>query len=280
MNDWRNSITQSCAPERIDNINSYINVRNAISQSPIDIFYRSIKDILIAAAPSFFDQHSSIGPLLLVGIVSATENYFRDILSRVIQICPIAQSSSAAKSINLGSVIWHSGRNLERGTFEHISLAGAESINTTCKQYLKFDLDKKGLTFAILEEYDKVCELRHSIVHSGAIIAGKNAIKLGISPCCNTVTIKVGFDQLQECASICNTLVVSFNNDIFDTLCKRWAIDWRKQASWNPLKENEVFNKIWKACFSKTDNSNGAITERLSMVKCRNKVKEEFGLIL
>ncbi|MDR3565533.1 MAG: hypothetical protein P4N59_29415 [Negativicutes bacterium] len=280
MSDWRNSTNQSCAQERISDISTYITATSMVPKSPIDVFYKSIREILVTAVPTFFTQHPSIGPLLLVGIVSATENYFRDVLSRVIQICPIAQSSSAAKSINLGSVIWHSGVNLERGTFEHISLAGAESIITTCKQYLKFDIDNTGLTFAILEEYDKVCELRHSIVHSGAIIAGKNAIKLGISPCCDIITIKIGFDQLQECASICSTLVVSFNTDIFEALCKRWAVDWRRRSSWNPGKQNEIFHKLWKICFSEIDNSNGAIMERLSMVKCRNKVKQEFGLII
>lgn len=278
MSDWRNSITQSCAPERISNINSYICITRVVTESPIDIFYKYTRNILLPANPVFLNQHPSIGPLLLVGVVSATENYFRDILSGVIQICPIAQASSAGQAINLGSVIWHSGVNVGRGSFENISLAGRDSIIKTCRNYLKLEIDKQSLTYAILEEYDKVCELRHSTVHSGTIVAGKNAIKLGISPCCDTVGIKVGFDEIQECASICTTLIVSFNIEIFTILCKRWAVDWRQKPSWNSSKQNDVFNKIWKLCFSRMDESNRTITHQLSMVKCRNMVKREYGL--
>jgi hypothetical protein len=160
---WDNSVNQVSGANRITNINSYVDELR-LEETPIDLFYKNTRDIIQVATPTFLNSHPSIGSLFLVGIVSATENYFRDIFARLISFCPISKSCASNQSINLGSVVWHGGVNVERGAFEHISLAGSDSIIKTCKNFTKYDIKKGMALYSVLEEYDKVCELRHGIV--------------------------------------------------------------------------------------------------------------------
>jgi len=122
-----------------------------------------------------------------------------------------------------------------------------------------------------------VCELRHGIVHSNCILAGKNAIKLKLEFRSGIVEINVEYSQLQECASICSTLVASFNTEMFEEMAKRWAVDWPKNEAWDSSKENSMFKKIWEAFHSIIDEQNRAISVPLTMTKCKNRVKKEFS---
>lgn len=278
--DWYNSVNQSMGSQKIRDINEYVESvdRSKLYKSSIDKFYKSMRDILgVAKEPQFLKDNCILGPLLFVGVVSCTENYFREIMSDTIQICPICQAASATQNISLGSVIWHSGCNVEKGSFENISFASAEAIVKTSGKYLKFKIDQTGLAYSALKEYDKICELRHGIVHSNAIIAGKNAIKLGIKSDEKVVKVNIGYKQLQECAAICTSLVISYNSELFVLIAKRWAIDWVKLPLWDSKNDNKNFNKIWKIFYSEIDNNNGLISNNMSMVRCRNYVKKAFN---
>jgi hypothetical protein len=264
---WHTSISQSVGPSTIASIEDYVSQAPGSQESPIDLFYRASQDILRVGDPAFLAAHPGMGPLLLVGLVSTTENYFRDLFTRVIRLCPVAKAASADQTVNLGSVIWHGGQDAERGAFEHISFAGAENLTKTSKKFLAYNLRRTQL----VDEYDRVCELRHGIVHSSGVLAGKNAIKLQLQPATVPLRIVMGFGQLQECAAICNSLVISVNQEIFFEMARRWSKDWPNNSSWQPTKRNSLFKDIWEIFHSRIDALNNAIASPLSMVRCRNQ---------
>lgn len=269
---WRTSVNQSVGVARIADIVTYVKADSSASKAPIDVFYKISQDILKAGTPDFLNLHSSMGPLLLVGLVSATENYFRDIFSRIIRLCPIAKSSAADQSVKLGSVIWHGNQIAERGAFEHISFADADNIVSASKKFLNYQLNKTD----IVKEFEKVCELRHGIVHSGAIMAGKNAVRLQIPPGIGVMKIEVGFAQLQECGQICTTLVASINTDLFIETARRWAVEWPKLPFWNPKQKHKLFRDVWDSFYSTEDDRNSSTPTKLSLIRCRNQVAGEF----
>lgn len=278
--NWYNSVNQTTGSQKIRDINEYIESVNDSEKykSSIDRFYKSIRELLsIAREPKFLEDNPVLGPLLFIGVISNAENYFREIMSDAIQICPICQATSASQMISLGSVIWHSGCNVEKGSFENISFADGDAIKKICKKYLNYDIDKKGLAYAALDEFDKVCELRHAIVHSNTIVAGKNAIKLGIKSDKHTVKVKINYKQLQECAAISTALVSSFNTELFSVIVRRWAVEWTKLPLWDSKNDNKNFKKIWITFYSEIDNQNGSILYKTTMIKCRNDVKKEFN---
>lgn len=278
MSDWRNCICQNVGSERINDLNEYISTQPADDKSPIDQFYTEIQNIIALFPIGSWDDNLWTGSLASIAIVSSVENYFRKVFSKIIRICTDSQRRSADNPINLGSVIWHPTNEMERGAFENISLASADVIKKTAKKFIGVDFDNKGLG-SILSEFDKICELRHGIVHSGREIAGKNGIKLNLQSTDLVTKVNIGFDQFQEVMSICNALVVAANKVLFELLCTRWATSWRSSPSWDTSKGNLKFKNIWSIFYSKIDSDTGLVPENLTMRTCRNRVVSEFDLI-
>lgn len=270
---WRNSVNQTVGVARIGDINNYVCVEPAGQSAPIDVFYGSSQDLLRVGTPGFLTANPTTGPLLVVGLVSATENYFRDVFARIIQLCPIAKAAAADQSIQLGSVVWHAGTAVERGAFDHISFADVDKVVSSSKKFTGYQVQKSG----ILKEFEKVCELRHSIVHSGAVIAGKNALRLQLPSARGTLRVKVGFDQLQEVGDVCTTLVASVNTELFNEMARRWAIEWPKLPSWNSGQRHSLFKAIWEIFYSTRDATNGSIPTKLSLMKAKNRVATELS---
>ncbi len=192
----------------------------------------------------------------------------------------IAQAASSDQAIKLGSVIWHREGQVERGAFEHISFAEADSIKSTCRKFLKYELKKSGITSELLQEFGKICELRHGIVHSNSFLAGKNAIKLEIPNEAPTHTLKImmGYEQLQECGLICTMLIASFNTEMFEEMAKRWAVDWPKLPSWNPAKANTLFKQIWLSFYSKVDEQDKKLLSALAKVALKGNILPKNSL--
>lgn len=269
---WRNSVNQTVGVARISDINHYVRVETPRAEAPIDIFYRSSQDLLRVGTPPFLSANPAMGPLLLVGLVSATENFFRDALARIIQICPIAKAASADQSIKLGSVVWHGAIDVERGAFDHISFADVDNVVSSSKKFIGYQIQKSG----ILKEFEKICELRHSVVHSGAVIAGKNAIRLQIPATSGALRVGIGFAELQEAGDVCTTLVASVNTELFNEMARRWAVEWPKLPSWDSTQRHARFRALWEIFYSTRDAMNGSIPMRLSLMKCKNRVAAEF----
>lgn len=276
--NWKLSVNQSVGAVTIQDIGNYVQNVAPFSTSPIDRFYTSTRQFLQVGSQSFLAAHPFIGPLLLVGIVSCTENFFRDLLSKSIRICPLCKKKSAEQSIKFGSVLWHNGINIERGALEHFSFANHTNIKSKVKNFTGYKIKDNGPSDIVLEEYSKVCELRHGIVHSNLEFAGINAIKLELLNISSPSRIKVEYNELQECAAICTTLVASFNTVFFEEMARRWAVKWPNSPSWDNQNANKKFHEIWKIFHSTIDESQGVIPSVMTMVKCRNRVKKTFNI--
>lgn len=269
-------ICQSAGHEVLGDINQYLSLTPIPSKSAIDIFYEESRAVLLST-PAVFDANGWIGALNLISIVSLTENYFRTILGQMLKLCPICKKNAADNNINFGSVLWHPEHTVERGAFEHVSFSESKKILEIARKYVGVDLSGSDL-IPILKEFSKVCELRHGVVHSAKYLAGKNALLLDVQSSDSLVSISVGYAQLQNAASVCTTLVVSFNHLMFETLCKRWAVDWRVGGLLTPITENELLKQIWFMFFSRIDHDENNIDEPGTWIRCRNLIKAEFNL--
>ncbi len=278
MVDWRSSVNQVVGSERIRDISKYIKYENSDKKSCVDTFYKETKSIMSTATPHLISTTEGLGAFLAVAIVSCTENYFRNVFYRVLRLCPQAQSLASSNSINLGSVIWHPTDLVERGAFEHISLASSDSIIQTVKKYVGLIIKQNSSVSSVLEEFDKVCELRHGIVHSGRVLAGKNAIRLQIPSSKQIPKIYINYANLQEISSVCTTLVVAFKTLLFTEMCERWATSWRRSAFWDPAKGTVIFRNIWDIFYSLVDAENGLISANLTYLQCKNRIKKEYNL--
>lgn len=267
---WEGSVNQTLGLQRL-NPCDFVTSANLNRNSPIDSFYARRTQILALGTPQQLGASDSLGPLLLVGIVSATEHYFRSVFSVAINICRICAKKSADQKISLGSVVWHGQQDVARGALEHLSLADAQVIRSNSEKFLGFKIPNASDTSSALDEFDKICQLRHGIVHNASELPGSNAVKLELNRSNGLPKIKVEYSELQMAASVCTALIASFNRELFSELARRWA------TQWTPQKNHAAFKVLWTSFHSTQDAANQAITTPLSMIKCRNRISAQFS---
>ena len=246
-------------------------------RSPIDMYLVRVKDLLNYGTPVRLKETDFLGRLLMLNVVSAAEAYFRSIMSAAIETCPLAQSSASEKTINLGGLLWHGRDGFSRSAFDNVSFASGDELKKTSEQYIGFKLDASVFQSS-LQEYDKVCQFRHGIVHGDGLLPGKNAIKLEIPRSGRPVRIVVEYRHLQDVAAVVTTLVALYNRGLFDLMCRRWAIDWRKRTDWDIENEKSMFQKVWKAFASTEELARKSRQSGMRKVDCMRAVKAQFNL--
>lgn len=276
---WRNSVCQVSSASAIANINAFVSSGPSVTRSAIDGYYAATEGILASLGPSYFTTYpKEICNLLYIGLISATENYFRDVLGFVLSICPIAKDHAAEEKVQLGSYLW-GGSNLHgRTAFDFIAFSSPKNVSETMAKFVRHQIKENGVWHRMLPEYGKLCELRHGIVHSGSVISGKNALKLGLAVTPNELTIAPSYAGVQEAGDVCTSLVQGANNELFEAMVSRWALDWRKLPSWNSAESTAMLKRIFEAFLSTKDVRRGSVSGHRSFRSFSAAVKSDFGL--
>lgn len=277
--NWKNCACQTSHRIQIADINLYVSSSTISSKSAIDCFYDSTEAILTRIGPAYFSTHTQeISSLLYIGLISATENYFRDILGFVLSICPISRNHASEERIQLGSFLWGGSELHNRTAFDFIAFSSSKNIRETINKFINYKPEQQGTWYAMLSEYDKLCEIRHGIVHSGHVLSGKNALKLGLSHTKYSMKASPTYATLQEAGSICTTFIQAANNELFELLVTRWAKDWRGLPSWDPHNEYKLLKYIYLGFYSAKDHSRGNITNPLTIKKLAHRIRKDFGI--
>jgi hypothetical protein len=270
MSDWKKSVSACASTVTIRDISNYVEVSSNIS-SPIDSFYTGRNQLLNSINPSYAIEHPSITPLVLVGLISITENYFREILAGIISICPKAKEKSATKSLNLATA-WFGFGEMEKGAFENTSFSDTKMVKKSLLDLVGLNISNSNQISTPLNEFGKLCELRHAIVHSAGLLAGKNAVKLQLPNSRNSVRIKVSYSEVQEAAEICTALVCAVNIELFIDISTKWLRDWPRTPAYRDQNLNFLFKKVWSLFYSDFDARNGLIASSLTQIKVRNQI--------
>lgn len=270
--DYVNELPPS---SRLGSLRDYL--REETLASPVDMYQYSIAQILHYGTPKRLSESEFLGRFLVIGIVSAAEAYFRGVLSSCIEICPIAQSTASERTINLGGLLWHGQVGFSRSAFDHTSFASTRELTQTLKNYLGIGLDDR--TFKdLLDQFETVCHLRHGIVHSDGLLPGRNAVQLDIQRYRKPVRITIGYEQLQAVAAVVNTLVMTLNRHLFQEMCKRWAIDWRRRADWEPSSEARNSGFIWNIFYCKIESKRRSGRAKITKSNCLGAVKALYNV--
>lgn len=252
-------------------------LRADIAGAPIDMYRRSVRSLLSYGDSSTLNATPFLGRLLVLGLVSAAEGYFRGVLSACIEMCPVAQAGASAKQIHLGGLLWHGKTGFSRSAFEHTSLSSASDLKKVFRDYLSFELDDRTFK-SMLEEFETVCQIRHGIVHGDGLLPGRNAVLLDVPRFTTPVRITVGYAELQEIAAVVTSLVATVNRQLFSEMCARWAIKWRNRADWAPETEDKRFGEIWSAFHSREEARTRRGRSQLTRARCMAEVRAEHSI--
>ncbi len=270
---WWQSTCRASTSIKINDVSQYGKIFVNNKASPIDQYFHHSEVLIRYGNQQLLDANPEIANLLFVGIISHTENYLRELFARLLHICPTSQHKSAGRDIKLGSAMWHQGGGIERGAFEAFSFASSENIIDTIRKYFDISIDSKSDSFALLNEFDQLCELRHAIVHSGNTMSGKNAIKLKLPRTNNALRVELSFNTFQEVSSVCTSLVCSLNAELFRIFANRWKDDWPKRVhGWNGSAKSRAFTSLWSLFSSQTDKERSTVPVVLSKEQCRAEI--------
>lgn len=212
------------------------------SDSPIDTFFDNVKDfnILVPNIDTLDikkDLKNKNFNLILLGQISIVESYLREIIRKLIIIDDISREKSSLQQLSYSAAINYSSDMLPEALMEQYSFASKKNILEGIKTFL----DIKG-TIPIelnqtLENFEKICQLRHCMIHRFGKLGSNNAFKLGMNTHskCLEKPLSMEQDSLLETYKICSSFVLVINNFLFNEVLSRtveidgfWSGDLRK----------------------------------------------------
>lgn len=214
--------------------------------SPIADYFDTtsrLKGKIIAAD---YSQDSELLGLMVVGVISAAEFYFRSIMGRMIQICPICARHAESAQVPIGAFGYYGDTDycFALGAMEHESLADAERVATNIKKLTGFNINGDSSVVAALAGYELLCELRHCVVHARGFVGLKGSRAMGLK---QRHLSKVLMQQqgALELLKLSHNAIRAVNRCLLDSLVNRW-ID-RDILSGDWARDREAFEGVWQS---------------------------------
>lgn len=206
------------------------NTANAITD-----YFAVSNNLLIKIARTAYADDSEILGLLLLGVVSAAEFYFRSVLGAAITVCPLCALHAEGAHVPIGSYGFYrgSGYSHAMAAFEHESLADAKKIKTECKKLTGFDLTEDSSANKAISDFEILCELRHCLVHARGF-AGLKACKALGAEQRSLQKLLVGKAEALELVKLSHNAVRALNRFLADSIVNRWV-------------ERDVLNGVWNS---------------------------------
>jgi hypothetical protein len=214
-----------------------------------------------------------LGSLVLLGYMSAVESYIRAAIRRTVLIDNISSRRAAPLTLSFGAAYHHERDHLPDALLEGYSFSGAKKIADALKQVL--DIEVKGSEMdAAIEQFSRICELRHCCVHRGGRLGSRNAINLGLDAHGTLLErpFRPSVDDLQGIADTLRTFVKTLNNFLFASVLERTVrhggatvpeLPWTWKWIWN--EDKSQFMKYFRV-FSSQFDSPPSPSARLSYI--------------
>lgn len=240
--------------------------------SPLDAYYSDAEQVLERSRRADVADDPILMRLLVMEVVSAAEYYFRTMLSAVVSLCPEAGVVAMNRQLTLGSVAFY-GRSIALGILDGVSLAAAGEVGRQTKNALGLDIPSGSPLAESLAQFEKVCQLRHAVAHSGGYLGAKNVTELAVDnvfPC----AVTVDFLRLQHVVAVGHNAARSFNSFVFERTLERWVSKKRMKGLWRVDKPK--FERLLTLCHSSVDN--GPIKVRAAYDAMRTGLKAQGRL--
>lgn len=226
---------------------------SAEERNPIDAFYGSIGEVLRLGEPSALNENETLGRLLILGIVTVTEAYFRSIIAATVKLCPLAYESASDQQIAYGALGYYGSSEVGLGLLEGVSFTSTTEVRKATNSILGIDINTDKSLLAALDAYNQVCSMRHAVVHDHGRINRGNARVLDVRPRTGRfLRLVVNLPNLHTAASACTSAVRAYNGFIWKSSMQRWINGRVLRGSWDIDKE--IFEPMFKLFRSATDD--------------------------
>lgn len=211
--------------------------------SPITEFLKRLEELnKLAPQPGNFDPYQ--GQLVLLGVVAAVESFLRALLRRIISSDDVSRDLVHDRDVAYGAALYLTEELLPEAILERIAFVSEKSIVSALNDLLGVKNVPADLKSAI-NDYARICQLRHCAVHRFGKLGVKNAIQLGLVEHKEILEkpLHLNYVALQNVIAIATGLVKSINNFLFnEILCRVPDSQWVGKYT----KDRVVFGKCYK----------------------------------
>lgn len=220
--------------------------------SAIDGFYSTTSQTLTLGTPDLLRENVTLGRLLVLGLVTGVENYFRTVLLGVTSICPLSRDAISDQMIALGAVDYYGAEQAALGLFEGISFASEAEIKKRTKQILGLTFSDTDSLGVALSNYERICHMRHASVHSQGVLNRGNARALGIPRRDVPLHLVIDLAHLHLAAKACVSAVRAYNDFAYKGILQRWITHKILVGAWDIDKK--YFGPLYELFYSAIDN--------------------------
>ncbi len=222
-------------------------------ESPIDKFFIKIRDLnllntKIDSVTMFTaDLKKTQNNLILLGYVSASESYFRELIRQLIVIDRRSRLASENQMLTFGAAIHYSKELLPEALLENCSFASKKNIIDAFKDFLGLKGHTPQEVEKVLSEFEKICQLRHCIVHRFGKLGSNNAIKFGLESHldCLEKPLVLNINQLYQVYQICENTILVINDHLYKRIMIRTLEPDISDWSWDLRKDKNKFEKYY-----------------------------------
>lgn len=225
--------------------------------NPITDYFITSSSLIRKIIDTNYSNDSEILGLLVLGVISSTEFYFRTILSQLPQTCKICELHTESLAIASGSIAFYaeSGFSPMMQAFEHESLADSKKITTEINRFLGFKCAENTSVKAALDDFERLCELRHCFIHARGF-AGLKAVK-AIGGERSLKKVLITRDQALDFIKVSHNVVRAVNRYLSDEILNRWINKDLLTGEWRVDKKLftsyiELFQKTEEVPFGET----------------------------
>lgn len=225
------AITNVIPMDKVDTVDLFKD-RAVAKVSPIDAFFENTRKInllytLKPWTPETWEPE--FGTLILLGYMSAVESYFRALIAGLVNLDEATRRRAGPKTLTFGVATGHPDPSLlPEVLLEHTSFTAAKHVKTSLLEFLELKHQDfpNDVSYA-LEEFDKICEVRHCCVHRFGKLGTKNAWELGFERHLSVIErpFSPTIDEVRAITASLMTFVRTINNYIFHAMLDRIAFD-------------------------------------------------------
>ena len=234
--------------------------------NPITDYFSATSVLIKKIVNEKYPNDSEILGLLVLGVVSCAEFYFRSVLSVLGAICPLCEVHSESVNIPLGSIRYYSksGFPTAMATFEHSSLADMKAIANEIKRFAGFNCMDDSSVKRALQDFEILCEVRHCFVHTRGFVGLKAARAIGGKRALQKLLIQQ--TEALDLIKFSHNAVRAVNRYLANQILTGWIDGDVLAGDW--VSDRESFTRLWKLfAIPKEDEFAGSVRKAYAKVR-------------
>lgn len=218
-------------------------------RSAIDLAFDSLLVVTQVAVTSASDWRTQHGLILSSSAVAAAEDYFRSILTEVVGLCALCEARVQPLETRMEFVFSGSVPDAVRGMLDHESFSSKANIVAWSKKIVGTNLKNERSLEVALQEFERVCHIRHAAIHAGGYVSTRNAEVLGV-PAGSWISFGSP-DAIHEIIGVIAATIRSYNQVLFEAILADWLRHGVLEGDWRA--DRNTFTALWRAFRSEGD---------------------------